>query len=158
MELYEIRASRIHGSGVFAKQDIKKGTRVIEYVGEKITKKESDKRCDEQLETGKKTGGGIVYIFELNKKYDIDGNVPWNPARLINHSCDPNCEAEIDKGHIWIVAMRDIKKGEELSYDYGYDFDNWEEHPCRCGAKTCLGYIVAKRDRTKLKKALATKT
>ena len=64
-----------------------------------------------------------MYIFELNSKYDIDGSYLYNKARYINHSCNPNCEVEISRGHIWIVSRKRIKKGQELSYDYGYEFD-----------------------------------
>jgi SET domain-containing protein len=81
-----VKNSRIHGRGVFAKCDIPKGTRIIEYVGEKITKAESDRRAEKFLEKAKKKGSGAVYIFQLNQRYDIDGNVTWNPARLINHA------------------------------------------------------------------------
>ncbi|MFH1802776.1 MAG: SET domain-containing protein-lysine N-methyltransferase [archaeon] len=146
-----VRSSKVHGNGVFAARDIAKGEKVIEYVGRIVTKDEADKIADEQLEksNGHKDCGG-VYIFELNKKYDLDGNVEWNPARYINHSCDPNCETEGDDEHIWIEAMRDIKKREELSYDYCYDLDNWDEHPCKCGASNCVGYIVNEKLRGKL--------
>lgn len=154
--LIKVKKSKIHLSGVFAAKNIKKGTKVIEYVGEKITKAEADRRAEKQLSKSKNhTEDGGVYIFELNKKQDIDGNVSWNPARLINHSCDPNCETEIISGHIWIMAIKDIKKGEELSYDYGYDFENWQEHPCLCGSKSCRGYIVDSKHANKLKKAIA---
>lgn len=152
----EIRRSRIHGSGVYARKAIAVGTRVIEYVGEKITKKEAERRCDAQLERHRSSGEqeGAVYVFQLNKRYDIDGNVPWNHARLINHSCAPNCEPEIIRGHIWIIALRDIDKGEEISYNYGYDLENWADHPCRCGAEECVGYIVAEEHRAALKRIL----
>lgn len=151
-----VKNSKVHGKGVFARKNIPEGTKVIEYVGEKLTKAQSDKRSDEQLEKAKH-GDGAVYIFELNKRYDIDGNVPWNTARLINHSCDPNCETDIVKGHIWIIALRDIKKSEELSYDYNFDIDDYEEHPCRCGSKNCVGYIVGEDHWPKLKRRLAKK-
>ena len=127
--LYKIRNSSIHNKGAFAIQDIPEGTRVIEYVGEKITKAESEKRSIRLIERAKKTGRGAVYIFELNKRHDIDGSVNYNLARFVNHSCDPNCETDIIRGRIWIIALRDIIKGEELSYDYGYDLDNFREHP-----------------------------
>jgi SET domain-containing protein len=68
--------------------------------------------------------------------------VSWNLAKYINHSCDPNCETDIIRGKIWINAIKDIKKGEELTYDYGYDMDCYEDHPCRCDSKNCVGYIV----------------
>jgi len=150
-----VKESKIHGKGVFAKKKIPKGTKVIEYVGEKITKKEAEKRADRQVELAMGNGEvGAVYIFELNKRYDIDGNVEWNPAKWINHSCDPNCEAEIEDGHIWITSIRDIEKGEEITYNYGYDIDNYKDHPCRCGSKNCVGYILDKKYWKRLKKKL----
>ena len=148
--LWEVRQSSIHGSGVFARRQIRKGTRIIEYVGEKLTKSQSEKRSRRQVRASAKTGDGAVYIFEINDDYDIDGNVEWNPARLINHSCDPNCEAVNEHDRIWIEAIRTIREGEELSYNYGYDLECWDEHPCRCGSKNCVGYIVRPGDRKKL--------
>ncbi len=152
-----IKNSGIHNKGAFAACDIPKGTKVIEYLGEKISKAEAEKRAERTLENSKKSKeNGAVYIFELSKKFDIDGNVPWNPARYINHSCSPNCEAENeDEKHIWIMALRDIKKGEELTYNYGYDLDCYEDHPCKCGSENCVGYIVGEDDWPKLKKLLA---
>ena len=154
MENIEIKKSGIHNKGVFAKKDIKKGTEVIEYTGRKITKRESDKIAEKQIERSKKDKSkGAVYIFELNKKYDIDGNISGNPAKFINHSCDPNAETQIeDKKKIWVVATKDIKKGEEITYNYGYDIDNFEEHLCKCGSKNCVGYILDKKQWKKLKK------
>lgn len=146
-----VKKSKIHRNGVFASTDIPKGTKIIEYVGEKITNKEADRRA-ERDETN-----GTVYLFELNKIYHIDGDVEYNDAKWINHSCDPNCETDVIKGHIWIQSIKDIKKGEELSYDYGFDYDVAVEHPCKCGAKNCRGYIVNKEEYPKLKKLLKTK-
>ena len=156
-EYVKVRKSGIHNKGVFAKRDIPKGARVIEYVGEKITKKESDKRADRVIEEHKRKEKkkGSVYIFTLNKKYDLDGYPKYNTARWINHSCDPNCETINIDDHIWIIAIKDIKKGEEISYDYGYSLDDFEEHPCRCGSENCVGYIVDEKHRAKLKKILA---
>lgn len=143
-EYVDVRGSAIHNKGIFAKKDIPKGTRIIEYVGEKITSAESDKRADRQLDASKKNSEtGAVYLFELNSKYYIDGNVSWNTAKYINHTCDPNCESDVIRGHIYVIASRDIKKGEELSYDYGYDADHYKDHPCKCGSKKCKGYIVS---------------
>jgi hypothetical protein len=133
LSLVEIRRSRIHGTGGYAKTDISAGTNVIEYVGEKIPKDESNRRCQE----------GNRYIFSLDDEWDLDGNVPWNPARFLNHSCAPNCETIDDGGRIWIVALRDIQAGEELTFNYGFDLDDYRDHPCRCGAQNCVGYIVA---------------
>lgn len=153
-KIYEIRQSSIHNRGAFAIQDIPEGTRVIEYIGDRVTKAESEKRSIRMIEKAKKTGHGAVYIFELNKRYDIDGSVSYNTARFVNHSCDPNCETDIIRGRIWIIALRDIKKGEELAYDYGYDLDDFREHPCRCGSDKCVGYIVSQEQWDKLKKVL----
>jgi len=153
-----LRKSKIHRKGVFAKKDIPKESRVIEYVGEKITKAETDKRSPALIEKFEKhQSPGAVYIFELNKRYDIDGFVPYNTARYINHSCDPNCEVEIIRGQIWIMNLRNIKKGEELSYNYGYDYEDYHDHPCYCGTNKCVGYILAEEHWPKLKKKLAKK-
>ncbi|MCP4582503.1 MAG: SET domain-containing protein [candidate division Zixibacteria bacterium] len=151
-----VKNSAIHSQGVFAKKDIPDSTEIIEYVGEKITKRESDIRGEKVLSRSKNdVTRGAVYIFDLNGRHDIDGNVPWNTAGIINHTCDPNCEAVNIDGHIWICAMRDIEKGEELSYNYGYNFDNWQEHPCRCGADYCIGYILAEEHWPELLRELA---
>ena len=143
--------SAVHGYGLYAAKDIPKGTRVIEYVGEKITKDEADRR-DQQRRDGHESGeDGCVYIFELNETFDVDGDVSWNTARLINHSCEPNCKPEYAEGGIWISAKRNIAQGEELSYDYGFDWENFDEHPCRCGAPNCCGYIIDKSQRWRIR-------
>lgn len=132
-DLIEVRDSLIHGNGVFARAGIPAGTRILEYVGEKISKSESLRRCAANNE----------YLFQVDDEWDLDGNVAWNPARLINHGCAPNCEAEWDDGRIFIQALRDIPAGEELTFNYGYDLVDFREHPCRCGAPGCVGFIVA---------------
>lgn len=133
-ELVLYRTSNIHGTGGFARANIAADETIVEYVGEKISKNESLKRCE----------ADNYYIFDLNEEVDLDGNVEWNPARFINHSCTPNCEAQWDdEARIWIVATRDIKAGEELTFNYGYDLEDYLDHPCRCGAENCQGYIVA---------------
>jgi uncharacterized protein len=149
--------SGIHGRGLFAAREIPRGAKVIEYVGVKLTKAEGWKRAADWMEKARRTGKGAVYVFELNSRWDIDGNVPWNTARLINHSCRPNCEPQVKRGRIWIIARRRIRAGEEITYDYGYDFDQWEEHPCRCGTDRCVGFIVAREHRAKLKREVAKK-
>ena len=131
---WTVRSSSIHNRGIFAKHDIPYDSPIIEYVGEKITKAESRRRGDALMEKSKKTGCAAVYVFTLNKRYDIDGGKGRNPARYINHSCDPNCEAYIIRGRIWIYSLREIKAGEELTYNYGFDADTWDDHPCRCGS------------------------
>ena len=127
------QASRIHGSGGYAAADVSAGTRLIEYLGERIGKEESHRRCE----------ANNPFIFQLDDETDLDGNVDWNPARWLNHSCEPNCEAEVDDGRIWIVALRDIAAGEELTFNYGYDFADYRDFPCRCGTPACVGFIVA---------------
>ncbi len=139
----EVRGSEIHGRGVYATTCIPKETKIIEYVGELVDKDESESRGVSQHKKSLKTGDAAVYIFTLSKRYDIDGNVPWNTARLINHSCNPNCEAWIEGRKIFIHSLRDIQQGEELSFDYGFDVECWEDHPCRCGQQNCVGYIVS---------------
>lgn len=134
------KGSKIHGYGVFALKDIKKGEKIIEYQGEKVLKEESEKRGELEHQGM----NGEVYIFTLNRKYDIDGSVGGSGAEYMNHSCDPNCEAVNEDNHIWIVAIKDIKKEEELSYDYGYDTDDYKNHPCKCGSKNCIGYILSR--------------
>lgn len=151
----EIRRSPIHRRGIFAKKAILKNSRVIEYVGERVSKAEASRRAEEQIKRGRRSGAGLVDLFELNQRHDIDGNVPWNPARLINHCCTPNCEPRIVRGHIWIFALREIQAGEEISYNYGYDWEHYREHPCRCGSPRCVGYIVAQKQWPQLRRALA---
>ena len=145
-KLWFKKKSPLHGSGLFAKNDIKKGSKVIQYIGDKVTKKEGDKRADRQIRKAKKDkNNGMVYVFELNKRYDIDGDVDYNFAKYINHSCNPNCEVDIIKDEIWISSIKNIKKGDELSYDYGYTFDkdDYKDHECKCGSKYCIGYIIS---------------
>ncbi len=132
-EWVSFRSSTIHGMGGFAKKPIPRGAPIIEYVGERIDKQESMRRCEQNNE----------YIFTLNDACDLDGNVPYNPARWINHSCAPNCDAEIIDERIWIVANRDIAAGEEITFNYGFDLEDYRDYPCRCGAPNCVGYMVA---------------
>lgn len=154
----EVRESRIHHKGVFATRDIKKGEYIIEYVGEKIDKVEGEKRAKEMAKKARwdKTLGA-VYLFILNDKYDLDGNTPDNDAKYVNHSCDPNAEAIEEDERIWVVATKDIAKGEEITYNYGYDFEDYEEHPCKCGAKNCVGYILDEELWPKLREDLKKK-
>ncbi len=132
-EFITFRMSPIHRWGGFARADIPMGGRLVEYVGEKISKAESLLRCEANNE----------YIFDLDEQFDLDGNVAWNPARFLNHSCAPNCGAEWIDNRIWIVAERAIRSGEEITFNYGYDLTDYRDHLCRCGAPDCVGYIVA---------------
>ena len=128
-----IGPSLIHGQGVFARTALRRGARVLEYLGRKITKAESARRC--QLQNWR--------IFSLDGDFDLDGDFAWNPARLANHSCAPNCEAEFEQGRIWITALRNIPPGEEITFNYGYDLEAYQDHPCHCGAAECVGFMVA---------------
>lgn len=151
----ELRNSTIHGRGLYASKAIPAGTKIIEYLGERITKAESERREELRLEKAQRgDGDGCVYIFELNKRHDLDGSMAWNTARLINHSCEGNCESSKVRGRIWIKAMRDITEGEELTFDYGFGVESWRSHPCRCGTAKCVGYIVAKTQRWRVRKHL----
>ncbi len=147
MRLYKIKKSKIDKNGLYANCDIKKGTKIIEYKGKIISVKKSAE--DPKFDNDK-----AIYLFNINKRFDLDGDYKFNIARLINHSCSPNCEVLDDgKSEIWITAMRNIKKNEELSYDYGFSFDcNYKDHICKCGSKNCVGFIVREGSRWRLKK------
>ncbi len=147
--MWKVKNSKIHGAGVFALKDIPKNIKIIQYVGEKLSKSEGDKRSAKRLSKYLHSQtDGSVYIFELNSNYDIDGSPKYNKARYINHSCDPNCEVEIMNNEIWISSIKKIKKGEELSYDYGFEFDkdDFKDHICKCGSKNCIGFIISSDD------------
>ena len=158
--MWKVKKSSIHGSGIVATASIKKNKKIIEYIGEIISKKEGDRRSAERIKKYlNKKNEGSVYVFELNSKYDIDGSPKYNKARFINHSCNPNCEVDIIKNQIWISSIKNIKKGEELFYDYGYPFDkdDYHDHPCKCKSKKCIGYIIAHDDWIKYKNFLQKK-
>ena len=140
------RASKIDKKGLYAKKDIAPGTRIIQYIGKLITKKQTEN--NDKFDNDKD-----IYLFNLNNRYDLDGDFKWNTARLINHSCDPNCEVEGKGLEIWVTSTRFIKKGEELSYDYGFGFDqDFKQFPCKCGSKKCCGYIVREGSRWRINK------
>ena len=128
------------------KIELKDGTKIIEYRGKIITRKEAE-------ENPKFDNEKAIYLFNLNKRYDLDGDFKYNTARLINHSCYPNCEVAGTGLKVWVYAIKDIKKGEELSYDYGFSFDkDYKDFPCKCGSKNCVGYIVREGSRWRIKK------
>ena len=145
MKLYKIKKSKIDKNGLYANQNIKKGTKIIEYKGKIISVKESER--NPKFDNGK-----AIYLFNINKKYDLDGDFKFNTARLINHSCEPNCEVFGSGFKIWIYAMKNIRKDEELSYDYGFNYDeDYKAYPCKCGAKNCARYIVRQGSRWRIK-------
>ena len=148
----EHRASAIHGRGVYARETIPDGTLVVEYTGERVTKVEAERREVLRLARGRRGGDDCVYIFELNARYDLDGRTRRNVARLINHSCAPNCRADNRSGRIWIIARREIVAGEELTFDYGFAFNEWRQHPCRCGSPRCARFIVNTGQRWRLRR------
>ena len=138
-----LRRSRIHGRGVYARVDIPEGTRLIEYTGERIGNAEADRRYEDD-----KMRQHHTFLFILNSRTCVDAAVGGNISRFINHSCDPNCVAWIEGQHIWIDALRDIKAGDELGYEYEYDFlpgytvEDLEFYGCDCGSRKCRGTIV----------------
>ena len=145
MKLYKVRRSKIDNFGLYASKDIKKGTKVIEYKGKVITRKEAE-------ENPKYDNDKAIYLFNLNKRFDLDGDFKFNTARLINHSCNPNCEVTGAGLKVWVHAIKDIEKGEEFSYDYGFSFDeDYRNYPCRCGSKNCCGFIVREGSRWRIK-------
>ena len=147
MRLYKIKKSKIDNNGLYANCDIKKGTKIIEYKGKLISVKKSAK--DPKFDNDK-----AIYLFNINKRFDLDGDYKFNTARLINHSCSPNCEVLGEGLKIWVYAIKNIKKGDELSYDYGFSFDeDFKNYPCRCGAKNCVKYIIREGSRWRIKKS-----
>ena len=143
---FEIRASRIQGLGAFATSRIPAGTRLIEYAGERLTPAMADERYPDLPGERHHT-----YLFAIDDDVVIDAAVDGNDARWINHSCDPNCDAVVDDGRIWIETIRDVAPGEELAYDYAYELE--ERHtprakkrfPCNCGARSCRGTLLTKK-------------
>ena len=147
MKLYKIKRSKIDNLGLYASKDIKEGKKILEYKGKIITRKEAE-------ENPKYDNDKAIYLFNLNKRYDLDGDFKFNTARLINHSCNPNCEVLDNNRQLWIFAMRDIRKDEELTYDYGFGFDkDYKQYVCKCRSKNCVGYIVREGSRWRIKKA-----
>lgn len=144
--LFEVRQSSVHGLGAFAIRPIPAGTRIIEYAGARITPAEADARYPEPPGAAHHTN-----LFAIDDDIVIDANVDGNDARYINHSCDPNCDAVVDDDRIWIDAIRDIEQGEELAYDYAFVLPERHtpaakrRYPCRCGAVTCRGTILARK-------------
>ena len=143
---FEIRPSPIQGFGAFATRAIPAGTRLIEYTGQRISSAESDARYPDVADERHHT-----FLFAIDDDVVIDAAVDGNEARFINHSCDPNCDAVIDDGRIFIETVRDIAPGEELAYDYQYTLQERHtparkrQYPCRCGSAKCRGTILAKK-------------
>jgi uncharacterized protein len=155
---FELRRSSIQGRGAFATRMIRKGQRIAEYTGEKIDNDEADRRYDDE-----KMSRHHTFLFILDDDTVVDAAVGGNDSRFINHSCDPNCEAVIEGKHIYIYALRTIRPGEELAYDYQYermpDYTEEDEkfYACRCGAENCRGSILAPKPVRKPRKKAVKK-
>jgi uncharacterized protein len=145
----QTRLSGVHGKGVFAVQDIAEGETIIEYVGAVISWKEAQKRHPHDPSDPNHT-----FYFHIDETRVIDALYGGNSSRWINHSCDPNCEADEDGGRVFIKALRNIDAGEELNYDYGLIIDERytpklkAEYPCWCNAKSCRGTLLAPKKRS----------
>jgi uncharacterized protein len=131
----EVRPSKIHRWGVYAGEDIPPRRKVIEYTGERISRRETRRRSDQQ--------GRLIYLFTLDNYWTVDGAVGGSGAEYINHSCDPNIVTIIRQGHILYMSRRAIRKGDELTVDYHFAKDI-ERIPCKCGAEECRGTINLK--------------
>ena len=144
---FEIRRSAIQGRGGFATRRIKKGERIVEYKGEIITSKEADRRYP----LPRPGEHHHTFLFELDNGMVVDAAVAGNSARFINHSCSPNSESVIVDDRVFIEAIRTIRPGEEIVYDYNYILDephspaNKKLYPCACGARKCRGTILGKK-------------
>ena len=136
----------MQGKGAFATRRIPAGVRLIEYTGERLTTAQAERRYPDVSGERHHT-----YLFAIDDDVVIDAAVGGNAARWINHSCDPNCDAVIEDGRIWIETIRAIRPGEELAYDYQQVLE--ERHtpaakrrfPCNCGSKKCRGTMLAKK-------------
>jgi len=141
-----VRRSPIHGRGVFAVTDIAKGARIIEYTGDRISHAEADRLYGELHD-----GNSHTMLFAATDEIVIDATKRGGPARWINHSCAPNCEANEEDGRVFIDAIRSIPSGAELSYDYNLVLEERHtpklkrEHPCHCGARNCRGTLLGKK-------------
>jgi len=129
----QIRESRIHRRGVYALEPIPAGRKVIEYTGERISRRETKRRGI----------GNLTYLFTLDDYWTVDGAVGGSGAEIINHSCDPNLRSRIQQGHILYISKRAIRPGEELTVDYRFS-DKIDDVRCRCGSPNCRGTINLK--------------
>jgi uncharacterized protein len=126
------KKSTLHGYGVFALESINKNKRIIDYAGELISNKESESREDKYLEKG------CIWVFRVNRNWSRDAAVGGNVSRFINHSCKPNCYINVVDRTIWVRAAKNIRKGQELTYDYNTEGDKVIPCQCRPGCKTKL--------------------
>jgi len=143
-----IRSSSLHGAGVYTTAAIARGTRVLEYTGRRLTTEESE---------GLYAGCEATYLFGMaDGKTVIDG---FGMAAFVNHSCQPNCDTDQIDGRVWIIALRDVAAGEELTYDYNiYDAEPGDDSPCYCGAQSCRGTMFSEEEIARLARLLRKKT
>lgn len=140
---FKVRRSRVHGRGAFAERRIRKGTRIVEYLGERVSHEEADRRYEDRDARDNHT-----FLFIVDARTVIDAAVGGNEARFINHSCAPNCETVIEAKRVFIEAIRTIQPGEELNYDYqlGRSPDDPPDvdtiYACRCGQANCRGTML----------------
>jgi uncharacterized protein len=148
----QTRRSGVHGKGVFALCDLAEGEMLIEYIGEVISWREALRRHPHDPLNPNHT-----FYFHIDDKHVIDGKAGGNSSRWINHACKPNCEADEQKGRVFIKALRNIAAGEELFYDYGLIIDSkytpklLAEYPCWCGARKCRGTLLAPKEKSEKK-------
>ena len=136
MKNVEARPSPIHGMGLFAMRSFSHGERIVQYTGNIVrTPPNPD-------------ANGLIFAMELDSDRWMDGCDTHNIARHANHSCEPNAESHLEGDSVYLIARRDIQVGEEITFDYGYNLSDALSHPCQCGAKGCLGRIVATPLRT----------
>jgi uncharacterized protein len=150
----EARDSVIHGSGVYAREPIEAGAVIIEYTGERISLDEAARRERDRQARAERGEEACDYLYILDETSAIDGRSTSNVARLINHSCEANCHSDIVDGRVWIVASQDLGEGDEITFDYGYTYRDGLGHPCRCGKPSCVGFIVAKHQRWRVRRWL----
>ncbi len=150
----KVRNSSVHGRGVFATRRIAKGERIMEYLGDRVSHEEADRRYESKEENDSHT-----FLFIVDSKTVIDAGVDGNDARFFNHSCDPNCESVVEKRRVYIEAIRAIEPGEEMTYDYQIykeegDPENIDEvFACRCGFANCRGTMLWPPEPKKPRKA-----
>jgi hypothetical protein len=154
---FVIRGSSIAGKGAFAARPIRTGERIVEYLGERVSHAVADSRYDDHA-----GGAHHTFLFAVSRRLVIDATVGGNEARFINHSCDPNCESVIEGTRVFIDAIKPIRTGAELTYDYAYTRDGTETgeeetglYGCRCGARNCRGTILAPLSRAELRRRAA---
>ena len=141
--LFEVRVSSLHGLGVFASRRIRKGARIIEYLGQRVSHAEADRRYEH-----KDVADAHTFLFTVDEQTVIDAGVQGNEARFVNHACDPNCESVIEDRRVFIEALRAIEPGEELTYDYQIQRES-DDPPdvdaifaCCCGSERCRGSML----------------